>query len=227
MTNGTANDSNLVLHKPLYGHTVRDCCFLAITTILSSIFYISRIGFYWDDWLVLKIFHFSHDQSVIGLTRSVFAEWPEMKSRPLQALQWAVLYPLFGQTPLGYHIVSTAALLAGVCMFFSSRRRHTRWPRDWSSDVCSSDLHRTGSSSQRGRNGSSSRAPSIAVARSQPRFTSIMRSRSLPMTSRTSATRSMSWASGRPPAFALKPVCPCAFSIWISSRSSASVLPSR
>src|SRR5690625_7678867 len=25
-------------------------------------------------------------------------------------------------------------------LFFSSRRRHTRWPRDWSSDVCSSDL---------------------------------------------------------------------------------------
>src|SRR5207253_6331835 len=24
--------------------------------------------------------------------------------------------------------------------YFSSRRRHTRWPRDWSSDVCSSDL---------------------------------------------------------------------------------------
>src|SRR5439155_10233989 len=24
--------------------------------------------------------------------------------------------------------------------FFSSRRRHTWWPRDWSSDVCSSDL---------------------------------------------------------------------------------------
>src|SRR5439155_4298789 len=27
---------------------------------------------------------------------------------------------------------------------FSSRRRHTRWPRDWSSDVCSSDLARGG-----------------------------------------------------------------------------------
>src|SRR5690606_40933087 len=25
-------------------------------------------------------------------------------------------------------------------MFFSSRRRHTRFSRDWSSDVCSSDL---------------------------------------------------------------------------------------
>src|SRR5690625_7473557 len=29
--------------------------------------------------------------------------------------------------------------------FFSSRRRHTRWPRDWSSDVCSSDLKLIGS----------------------------------------------------------------------------------
>src|SRR5271166_4784930 len=28
----------------------------------------------------------------------------------------------------------------GWFFFFSSRRRHTRWPRDWSSDVCSSDL---------------------------------------------------------------------------------------
>src|SRR5439155_17453831 len=28
-----------------------------------------------------------------------------------------------------------------IFFFFSSRRRHTRWPRDWSSDVCSSDLN--------------------------------------------------------------------------------------
>src|SRR5216684_8874897 len=27
------------------------------------------------------------------------------------------------------------------CFFFSSRRRHTRCSRDWSSDVCSSDLN--------------------------------------------------------------------------------------
>src|SRR5690349_23123584 len=30
------------------------------------------------------------------------------------------------------------------CFFFSSRRRHTRSLRDWSSDVCSSDLQATG-----------------------------------------------------------------------------------
>src|SRR6266702_7692301 len=33
--------------------------------------------------------------------------------------------------------------------FFSSRRRHTRWPRDWSSDVCSSDLSFVASAARR------------------------------------------------------------------------------
>src|SRR5260370_236800 len=32
--------------------------------------------------------------------------------------------------------------LWGLCFFFSSRRRHTRFKCDWSSDVCSSDLPR-------------------------------------------------------------------------------------
>src|SRR5690606_39988176 len=31
-----------------------------------------------------------------------------------------------------------------IFFFFSSRRRHTRFSRDWSSDVCSSDLGRGG-----------------------------------------------------------------------------------
>src|SRR5438876_5580948 len=31
-----------------------------------------------------------------------------------------------------------------IFFFFSSRRRHTRWTGDWSSDVCSSDLHAGG-----------------------------------------------------------------------------------
>src|SRR3712207_7505081 len=34
----------------------------------------------------------------------------------------------------------TFPLLNYVFFFFSSRRRHTRYWRDWSSDVCSSDL---------------------------------------------------------------------------------------
>src|SRR5690625_7576375 len=34
----------------------------------------------------------------------------------------------------------SASSVSVASFFFSSRRRHTRWPRDWSSDVCSSDL---------------------------------------------------------------------------------------
>src|SRR3712207_7064928 len=37
-------------------------------------------------------------------------------------------------------ITSHRVLLLFISFFFSSRRRHTRYWRDWSSDVCSSDL---------------------------------------------------------------------------------------
>src|SRR5256886_9487506 len=38
-------------------------------------------------------------------------------------------------------VCCTVPMLCAVCLFFfSSRRRHTRFDCDWSSDVCSSDL---------------------------------------------------------------------------------------
>src|SRR5207253_3906453 len=39
-----------------------------------------------------------------------------------------------------FAVGSSPRRVVDVLFFFSSRRRHTRWPRDWSSDVCSSDL---------------------------------------------------------------------------------------
>src|SRR5690606_39962098 len=43
--------------------------------------------------------------------------------------------------------VSWLVAVLPLHFFFSSRRRHTRFSRDWSSDVCSSDLdHTVGSS---------------------------------------------------------------------------------
>src|SRR5690625_3044550 len=53
-------------------------------------------------------------------------------------------FNLKSSTPIP-HLMSSPAptkkVASLVCFFFSSRRRHTRWPRDWSSDVCSSDLN--------------------------------------------------------------------------------------
>src|SRR3712207_7200848 len=40
------------------------------------------------------------------------------------------------------YIVSYFSAILTFFFFFSSRRRHTRYWRDWSSDVCSSDLSR-------------------------------------------------------------------------------------
>src|SRR3712207_3294471 len=41
-----------------------------------------------------------------------------------------------------YNVLKYSDLLTNVFFFFASRRRHTRYWRDWSSDVCSSDLEK-------------------------------------------------------------------------------------
>src|SRR5207253_5053356 len=51
-----------------------------------------------------------------------------------------------------------------VFFFFSSRRRHTRWPRDWSSDVCSSDLYQSVSRWCGRPSGDTLILPSVAAA---------------------------------------------------------------
>src|SRR3712207_6646867 len=52
----------------------------------------------------------------------------------------------------------------GYSFFFSSRRRHTRYWRDWSSDVCSSDLPTTPSASTATSCGSRSSARAATSA---------------------------------------------------------------
>src|SRR5699024_11229844 len=46
---------------------------------------------------------------------------------------------LYHVTVINYVVLSIFSFVDGI-FFFSSRRRHTRSKRDWSSDVCSSDL---------------------------------------------------------------------------------------
>src|SRR3712207_7209873 len=61
------------------------------------------------------------------------------------------------------HVVVGLAVLVAmkrmrVIFFFSSRRRHTRYWRDWSSDVCSSDLG-GGAAGGRGLHAAGQRGP--------------------------------------------------------------------
>src|SRR2546421_1102646 len=55
----------------------------------------------------------------------------------------------------GSRFCLTVAVFYGIFFFFSSRRRHTRSDRDWSSDVCSSDLPAAGRCIRRTAYGSS------------------------------------------------------------------------
>src|SRR6267154_3055503 len=62
-------------------------------------------------------------------------------------------------------------LFYAFVFFFSSRRRHTRWTGDWSSDVCSSDLvppryptSRRGATRRRGREPRDPHAGGMSIA---------------------------------------------------------------
>src|SRR5438067_6289337 len=53
-----------------------------------------------------------------------------------------ILLCLYSESSHGRNsFFSSYLLFCFFFFFFSSRRRHTRSKRDWSSDVCSSDLH--------------------------------------------------------------------------------------
>src|SRR5207302_5391567 len=74
-----------------------------------------------------------------------------------------------------YDIVQNAKVLLYLLyfffFFFSSRRRHTRFSRDWSSDVCSSDLKfdKLGLTNGRKSGGHrDSQTPGADAARAQP-----------------------------------------------------------
>jgi hypothetical protein len=93
-----------------------DCGFLVIVVGLSAVFYVHRLGFSSDDWAFLSSFSNSHDQSLLGLIRAAgnFHLYP----RPVQVLEMASLYSLFGSNPVGYHVVQTAVLAALAVLFY-------------------------------------------------------------------------------------------------------------
>src|SRR5207249_9452922 len=50
-------------------------------------------------------------------------------------------YVMYHGSNVLFKIFEEGYIFLFLFFFFSSRRRHTRSKRDWSSDVCSSDLH--------------------------------------------------------------------------------------
>jgi hypothetical protein len=96
---------------------VADCVFLAVTSFLSTSWYLGRLGFYSDDWGLFAAFQLSPDRSMAALVRASFLD------RPAQGVFSIVLYRVFGLHPLGYHIVNMAVIAVMPVLLYIVIRR--------------------------------------------------------------------------------------------------------
>ncbi|HEV3217694.1 MAG TPA: hypothetical protein VGZ27_18325 [Vicinamibacterales bacterium] len=95
-----------------------DCVFLACVSLASSLWYLTRIGFYSDDWELIETFRLSPFRSLSGLLRSNF-----FIDRPAQGVYSVLLYRLFGVNPLGYHVVNAVVLVSISVLLYLVLRR--------------------------------------------------------------------------------------------------------
>jgi len=115
-----ANASHPILHGG--GGELRDCLFLLLVVTLSVAPYITRLGFYGDDWAILAALVHADDSSFRAMWDAQYAQSVNLERRPTQILYHAVLYRASALNPLGYHAVNAAVLFfAALLLYFIAR----------------------------------------------------------------------------------------------------------
>jgi len=113
---------------------VLDCLFLTIVVVISVAFYVTKLGFYSDDWAFWGTFSFLNHQSYIEFLKTIFFSHnqpsPLQSSlmRPVQILYLTGLYFIFSLHPLGYHLVNAFVLLLS-CLLFYVTLQYLKLPR--------------------------------------------------------------------------------------------------
>jgi hypothetical protein len=95
-----------------------DSAFLSLIILSSAIFYVTRLGFYSDDWAFLRIMSTSDDRSLLGLWHQQYRFNANLQMRPTQVVYQSVLFKLFGFAPLGYHIVNTLIITVVAVLLY-------------------------------------------------------------------------------------------------------------
>src|SRR5690348_5404344 len=77
---------------------------------------------------------------IVARRSAHFGRTPVARNRPV--IFPSAVSPVRSNTKMSCIVITSCSMpvISEMAVFFSSRRRHTRWTGDWSSDVCSSDL---------------------------------------------------------------------------------------
>ena len=100
--------------SPLARQQNIDALCLAGLVVLLAAPFLTRLGFYSDDWWILAAFQKDLLNGQFGL-RTFYTGF---EPRPLQGLYLGTLYLLFRLDPLGYHLVNTAVLAGAVVALY-------------------------------------------------------------------------------------------------------------
>jgi hypothetical protein len=97
---------------------LQDCLLLGSVGFLSVIYYLSRLGFYSDDWVFLSLLYHADGHSIAELYRALYAGDVVIRQRPVQIVYLVLFYKLFGLQPFFYHLANSFALMASVLLFY-------------------------------------------------------------------------------------------------------------
>ena len=97
----TVNASDPILHGR--EGLLRDCLFLLLVATLSVAPYVTRLGFYGDDWAILAALVNADDSSFRAMWDVQYEQNVNLQRRPTQILYDAVLFRASALNPLGYH----------------------------------------------------------------------------------------------------------------------------
>ncbi|UOQ97364.1 hypothetical protein MUN81_19270 [Hymenobacter sp. 5317J-9] len=94
-----------------------DLLFLAGVVMVLQGYFVRRLGFYSDDWWILGTLTNARAQGLGAILSAAF-RIDGFVVRPVQGLEFSLLYWLFGNNPLGYHVANFLTLIAGVLLFY-------------------------------------------------------------------------------------------------------------